>query len=532
MMGAKLVSALCPRMRTDHTADLLKPFYKVSEQVERTRQDPDRRGPDRQGPERLARLEARVEQLEARVVQLSRREVLRKAMDAQRMAWDVVAQVFQALMCSGMCGHGLRTLFPPWCCLAQGLDPKNDPRVLASLFDSAGCLVNSQLKEWRRILDEKSCANVAIPLAAAKWLVGHRALWAAEDSVQYMAMATPHGSSHGGATQPAETPFSGSLRDSLLFREPLLFQDAFQWFPAGFPWSSPQRRYSLVLQGGAAAHMLHKRGFGDLDFAICSQGGGCLSHSDDAAQLVAKAVMSLSAVSARTLLVQRHDRLTFMMHMPDGRKWRVQFLLRIFRSISEILLSADVDVTQVVYHGTADARPGLYLSPLALEAFSGGVITIRSMPISTTFQRIGRYVSRGFGVRAATLLRLPANMFLQDEEENDADMFTHGCSGPDRMWEFFSQERYDYFLAPIWNKMMCYTKKNTSNCPICVPLERQQGYHSALSQHWSQQWVYDMPDHLAHLKLRNARSTRQFLCKDDKCSLPNPSRSNDLLQTT
>ena len=85
-----------------------------------------------------------------------------------------------------------------------------------------------------------------------------------------------------------------------------------------------------------------------MDFCLCSRGGGFLSHNDDALQLVEKAVMSLSDAAARTLLLQRHDRLTFRRDMADGSKWRVQFLLRILRSISEILLSADLDVTQVV----------------------------------------------------------------------------------------------------------------------------------------------------------------------------------------
>lgn len=389
------------------------------------------------------------------------------------------------------------------------------------------------------MLANKAVGNIAIPFAAACWLVGHRTLWASDESHEYVTMATPH--LHGGSSQPAD-----------MLREPLLFQDAFPWFPAGFPWTSPQRRFSLVMQGGAAAHMLHKRGFGDMDFYICSQGGDFHSHNDDANQLVEYAALSLCDAAARTLLVHRHDRLTCMLDMPDGSKRRVQFLLRILRSISEILLSADLDVTQVVYHGAADARHGLYLSPLALEAFSGGVITIRSMPKRTTCQRARRYVSRGFGVRAATLLSLPAEMFreaerfmedemfiraasllsLPDEMFMEAEllmedeMFTDDSSGPDGMWQLFIHDLInDSFLQQIGNKMMCHGKRRI--CPTCIPLQGWFGEHC-----WTKQALYDIRDHLAHLKVRNARSTRQFLRKADKCSLPDPSLLSALLETT
>ena len=152
--------------------------------------------------------------------------------------------VFRLLLTSGMCRHGLRTLFPPWCCLARGMDPKKDPLLLPWLFGASGCIFKTQASEWQHMLANKAVGNIAIPPAAACWLVGHRTLWASDESHEYVTLATPH--LHGGASQPAD-----------MLREPLLFQDAFPWFPAGFPWTSPQRRFSLVMQGGAAAHMLH-----------------------------------------------------------------------------------------------------------------------------------------------------------------------------------------------------------------------------------------------------------------------------------
>ena len=435
--------------------------------------------------------------------------------------------MFHLLLMSGMCRHGLRILFPPWCCLARGFDPKKDPVLLPSLFELTGGVLKTQSWEWQQILAKKSAGNIAIPLATARWLVGLRTFWVSHEAQDFITLNTPHvlgsaalaadGFPHGSASQPAD-----------MFREPLLFKEAFPWFPSRFPWSSRQRRFGLVMQGGAAAHMLHTRGFGDLDFYICSEGGNVHSHRDEAHQLLQCAVMSLREAAARTLLVQRHDRLTCMLDMPDGSKFRVQFLLRIFRFISEILLSADLDVTQVVYHGAADARQGLYLSPLALQAFAEGVLTIRSTPSRTTRRRIRRYIARGFGVRTATLLSLPAFAFTEDDEDSEDSQ--DGGSSADGMWWLFTHDMInDQFLKEIWNKMMCHTRGfgDTVRCPICVPLETWFG-----SKRYRQQEVYNVSDHLPHLQLRNFRSTQQFLCKADKCSLPDTSLLSDLLRTT
>jgi len=66
--------------------------------------------------------------------------------------------------------------------------------------------------------------------------------------------------------------------------------------------------------------------------------------------------------------------LILMFELSDGSVWRVQLLLHIFRSISEVMISSDVDATQVVYCGAADKDQGLYISPLALEAYASGFI--------------------------------------------------------------------------------------------------------------------------------------------------------------
>ena len=49
---------------------------------------------------------------------------------------------------------------------------------------------------------------------------------------------------------------------------PCRFAGAYPWFPEDFPWKNRRAGIELVVMGGAAAHLLHRQGYGDIDFFL------------------------------------------------------------------------------------------------------------------------------------------------------------------------------------------------------------------------------------------------------------------------
>ena len=49
---------------------------------------------------------------------------------------------------------------------------------------------------------------------------------------------------------------------------PCHFAGAYPWFPEDFPWRDPHAGVEFVVMGGAAAHLLHRQGYGDIDFFL------------------------------------------------------------------------------------------------------------------------------------------------------------------------------------------------------------------------------------------------------------------------
>jgi len=241
-------------------------------------------------------------------------------------------------------------------------------------------LVRLMAMERDRLYTGHSMRSIAIPFFEARWLLQERELWAVENDLECI-------------WKPSIPPLS--------FVEPPCFQDVFPWFPTTFQWALSSGEVALALKGGAAAHLLHGQGFGDLDFFLYTQNGNFDSYDQlEAKKLVGRAIVELSKNASYSLLVQNTSVTTLLLEF-GSTKFQVQFFLHVFPSISDILVSSDIDVTSVLYCG-ASQHFGLHMSPIALMAYASGFITIRSPFDSSNFnslQRILRYKSRGFGIR-------------------------------------------------------------------------------------------------------------------------------------
>jgi len=165
--------------------------------------------------------------------------------------------------------------------------------------------------------------------------------------------------------------------------------------------------YCSCFGGGAAAHLIHERGFGDVDLSFCVYdmpafnefcNGDHRTHAQ--AMLVCFNVQILAMHAVRTLLVQNPNTITLILELPDRHIQQVQFFLHTFNSISEAMVSSDLDCTQVVY--TRCAGEEIHLSPLAMHAYASRHVTVRrqvSAPNRKRLQaRLQKYASRGFGI--------------------------------------------------------------------------------------------------------------------------------------
>ncbi len=255
--------------------------------------------------------------------------------------------------------------------------------------------------EWNRFTQGQAVRDLAIPLAGAQALLQHEV--AQETSLVCFV-----------------EPVAVHRKGYIFSRSPSFTSDVFswsRWFPKNFPWRSEHAGIALALKGGAAAHMLHQHGFGDLDFYLYKERGrvdlaGAASPSDEqrdesaAVMLIDRAARAVCSQAKRTLLVRNSGTLTIIMEVDDQRTQRVQFFMHLFDSISQIMITSDLDATQIVYCGasTSAEPPGLYLSPLALTAYASGFITIRSdldqSRQQRTLRRLACYVRRGFGICA------------------------------------------------------------------------------------------------------------------------------------
>ena len=261
------------------------------------------------------------------------------------------------------------------------------------------CLVQAAAIEWNRFKQGKVVRDLAIPLTGVQALLTQGVAQEA-DLVRFVLPLAVHSQGHIFCTPPSfsSVDFSWS-----------------RWFPKSFPWTSEDAGIALALKGGAAAHMLHGHGFGDLDFYLYRTDGhtncgddyilrGGDLHESAAVMLIDRAVRALCSASKRNLLVRNSGTLTIIMEMADQHIQRVQFFMHVFDSISQIMITSDIDVTQVVYCGAAHDPHNLYLSPLAVTAYDYGFITIRqdldSSRQQRTLRRLACYVRRGFGICA------------------------------------------------------------------------------------------------------------------------------------
>ena len=182
------------------------------------------------------------------------------------------------------------------------------------------------------------------------------------------------------------------------------------------------------------------------------------------------------------------------------------------------MLSSDMDAPQVVYCGVAGKDHGLYVSPLAFEAYMSGFITIRSRPIRSTQRRICRYALRGFGVRATAYMihqgidGFICTMMALTRTHRLLQFIDTSSSGPDAIGHDFLNHYTR--LTPFYNKILCNTScMCTHGCTPTHDLRAQ-------SPKWWNGVAYDMAEHLMHFDFKIERSTRQFVLKKDKCSLP------------
>ncbi len=259
-------------------------------------------------------------------------------------------------------------------------------------------LVRAAAIEWNRFTQGEVVRDLAIPLTGAQALLRHEVAQEANLACFVVPVAV-HRKGYIFSPSPSfwGVDFSWS-----------------SWFPTNFPWRSEDAGIALALKGGAAAHMLHQHGFGDLDFYLYKESHSKLAGAESpsseqrdesaAVMLIYRAVRALCSVAKRNLLVRNRGTLTIIMELDDQRTQRVQFFMHLFDSISQIMITSDLDATQIVYCEAADGPHNLYLSPLALTAYASGFITIRSdldpSRKQRTLRRLACYVRRGFGICA------------------------------------------------------------------------------------------------------------------------------------
>ena len=429
-------------------------------------------------------------------------------------------------------------------------------------------MVHAMAMERDRFLHDEPVRDLEVPLAAAYELSKFRDQWAQESSVAMLVTPSPEQSR------------------KWMFREPDFFSDVFpwsSWFPRDFQWSCSKHGIGFALKGGAAAHMLHGNGFGDMDFyvyKIADHGESRLALEWAARALIIEALRCLkpivpggsssgSAVSPAadasrhceaTLLVENETTRTLVVRLADNSVWRMQFFAHLFNSVSEILISSDIDVTQVVY--CWDGR--IVMSPLALKAYSIGMIALRS-DLQSEYRarqlpRLAKYVQRGFGIcarlDALSAQTLQALRILGtyrglresiEQTEVDLDMpttFPADCdSGPDSD-NLPVDAIIQKWVAGVPLKMLIVTHQVVADnmvvsgirCRSCViqkrvagmpPVWEQASLEFNISRKPTAQkrsggiraFVYFMPTHLYHGEF-NAVAIHRFLSRDDKCSLP------------
>ena len=265
--------------------------------------------------------------------------------------------------------------------------------------------------------------------------------------------------------------------------------------------------------------MLHWHGFSDLDFCLLctSSNRRVCSVRHKAVTLLGHAVRSLTQVASRTLLLHKGKMLSLMLELSNGGTCQIQFVLHVFQSISEILMSCDFDATQVIYRGANDSHQGLYMSPLALEAYSLGFITIRSRPGASSERRIARYAFRGFGVCVDFAMMNP-------EDFNDFRRFhknlrwLHLCRPESAMLGRLEESdmickdfnKHVLHFEHVVNHILAH-RSNTCRHG-CVPIVVQH-------PNW-QLCAFALDEHLPHIEFKNRKSTQNFILKHDKCSLP------------
>ena len=185
---------------------------------------------------------------------------------------------------------------------------------------------------------------------------------------------------------------------------PAGFHAVFPWFPTDFPWTDSSGSLAVGMKGGAAGHLLHGHGYGDLDMCMFKLTGAAPPRNLDraAACFLQAAVHNLARVADRVLLVQNPKTVSVCLQRGGDHMQCVQFFLHVHELVSEMLICSDVDVSQVVFCGSKGPFAGLHLSPLAVEAYTTGYMNIRSSFPEEKIKRLIKYVQRGFGIRLRT----------------------------------------------------------------------------------------------------------------------------------
>lgn len=242
----------------------------------------------------------------------------------------------------------------------------------------ANLSLDALLGEWRRFLHGHRVQDIAISYEDARQMVGRRAEWFADASLQ---------------------TFVEPRIDFSLLGTPANFSAVFPWFPEDFPWEDATGRLAFGLKGGAAAHMFHGQGFNDLDMYMFElpNGGSNVRHSPE--QFLRSAVQCITETCEQSVVIQNPNTVSIFLKDVDGNVQCVQFVLHVHTSLSEAILCSDLDVTQVMYRGGRGAETGLYLSILAVQAYVTGYLNIRSGLNDTKIKRIIKYSRRGFGIR-------------------------------------------------------------------------------------------------------------------------------------
>ena len=398
------------------------------------------------------------------------------------------------------------------------------------LTRSSSFLIQLQCVQWERVLRGEDCYNIAIPL---EWAATSRLMrrWESMDA-------------------EADLPSIREpiLRSQTIFQAALRFEDAFPWFPKPFSWGTELGDMMLVLMGGGAAHMVHYQGFGDLGFVVCRKNSnGHRLHGQQlhiTRRLISDAIRNLRSGACHSLLLHGNCRrgrssesrrmLTLLLEYPVGPPRCVQFCLHVYNSLSELIMSSDLDAAQVAYSGddTLASSQGLYFSPLPFVAYASGFITVRSKRksprgrwlIISTMNRIRRYMLRGFGFRANGAWDDIQDGFyeilLGDQAiPRTTDLgFNHSDARP--VMEEWLESTRNAFVGGVDLRMEDFV--------ICSRKDKNEflddeSYRCVLGLFPSRSTVLyacDMRTHLSHLVLWNPRRTRQFFGKDDKASLP------------